>query len=255
MRYGAGALLAALVSIVALRARALSPSGAIAAFLVGTATFGAGGWQATLVLFAFFIPSTLLSRIGYARKRALVDVGKQGARDGRQVLANGGIAALAIVLSSKLGAPLSAAFAGALAAASADTWGTEIGTLAKGAPRSILTLAPIPAGLSGGVTLQGSIAEVAGAALVAASATLCGVAPFVPVFAAGVAGAFIDSLVGAGAQALRWCPSCVRACETDPHVCGTPTVIHRGAAWLENDAVNLIATLSGAALAFAVVLL
>jgi uncharacterized membrane protein len=45
---------------------------------------------------------------------------------------------------------------------------------------------------------------------------------------------------------LRYCPACERACETDPHVCGTPTVLRRGAAWFDNDAVNFAATLAGA---------
>ena len=244
-----GALLALAVAIAAHRAHALDRSGAVAAFAIGTATFAAGGWRGALVLFAFFIPSTLLSRIGKSRKRELVDIGKQGARDAWQVLANGGIAAFAIVLALRYGTPFAAAFAGAFAAASADTWGTEIGTLARGTPRSILTLRSLATGLSGGVTWQGTAAEIAGAILVAVVAAATGLAAVVPVAVAGIAGAFLDSLLGASAQALHWCPRCERSCETDPHVCGTPTVLRRGFAWLENDAVNLAATLCGAIVA------
>ena len=69
-----------------------------------------------------------------------------------------------------------------------------------------------------------------------------------PIFIAGVVGAFADSFLGASAQALRYCPACARDCETDPHVCGTPTVLRRGMSWLGNDAVNLAATLAGAAI-------
>ena len=244
-----GAVLALAVAAAAYRAHSLSRSGAIAAFAIGTAIFGAAGWQGALVLFAFFIPSTLLSRIGRARKRALVDIGKHGARDAWQVLANGGIAAIAIVLSLRYGFSLAAAFTGALAAASADTWGTEIGTLARGTPRSILTLRPLATGLSGGITLQGTLAEFAGAALVALIAWSLHLAPFGAAFIGGVAGAFVDSLLGATIQALRWCPSCERACETNPHVCGTQTTLRRGAAWFDNDLVNLAATATGALVA------
>lgn len=250
MQIAAGAALAALIAAAAFRARALNASGAIAAFFVGAITFAIGGWPSTAVLFAFFLPSTLLSRIGKARKRGLVDVGKQGARDAWQVLANGGVAAAAMLVSLRFGGA-AAAFAGAFAAASADTWGTEIGTLAQAVPRSILTLRPLATGLSGGVTLQGTLAELAGAALVALVAAATGVAPFVPVFLGGVCGAFLDSILGASAQALRWCPKCERACETDPHVCGTPTTVRRGIAWIENDGVNLAATLAGALIAVA----
>lgn len=244
-----GALLALAVAAAAYRAHALTRSGALAAFAVGTAAFGAGGWQAALVLFVFFLPSTLLSRIGRARKRELVDIGKHGARDALQVLANGGVAAVAIVLSLRLGAPFVAAFAGAFAAASADTWGTEIGTLARRRPRSILTFRPLATGLSGGVTLPGTLAELAGAAVVASVCWAHHLAPFGAVWVGGIAGALADSFLGASVQALRWCPACERACETDPHVCGTATTLRRGAAWFDNDAVNFAATLIGAVFA------
>jgi uncharacterized protein (TIGR00297 family) len=242
-----GAALAAVVGALAYGARALTAGGALAAFAIGTIVFGGGGWRAALVLFAFFIPSTVLSRMGYARKRTLKDVAKHGARDVWQVLANGGVAAVCVPIALHGFASFAAAFAGALAAASADTWSTEIGVLSARAPRSILTFRPMPPGLSGGVTLLGTAATFAGAAVVAAVAAALGIAPFSAVCAGGVAGALLDSLLGAGAQALRWCPNCRRECETNPHHCGSPTSLRRGLAWLGNDAVNLAATLCGAA--------
>lgn len=252
MQLALGAIFAAAVAGIALRARALTATGAVAAFVVGTSAFGAGGWPYAAVLFAFFIPSTVLSRIGRRRKRDLVDVGKHGARDAWQVFANGGVAAVCAVLAAALhNAPLAAAFAGAFAAASADTWATEIGTLAKGFPRSVLTFKPLAPGLSGGITLQGTLAEVAGALFVGVIASLVHVAPWWSVAAAGIAGAFADSILGASAQELRYCPSCDRRCETDPHICGTPTRVARGASWMTNDAVNLFCTLTGAVVALA----
>jgi uncharacterized protein (TIGR00297 family) len=244
-----GALFAAAVAFAAYRARSLSTSGAFAAFAVGAIVFGAGGWGAALVLFAFFIPSVLLSRVGRARKRGLVDIGKHGPRDAWQVLANGGVAAACILLALRLGTPLLVAFAGAFAAASADTWGTEIGTLVKGRPRSILTLAPVEPGLSGGITLEGSLATAGGACCVALAAWFAHLGPFLVIAVAGVAGAFVDSALGASAQALRRCPACGVDCETNPHHCGTPTSLRRGLGWMENDAVNVAATLAGAVVA------
>jgi uncharacterized protein (TIGR00297 family) len=191
----------------------------------------------------------LLSRVGRARKASLVDVGKHGARDQWQVLANGGTAALCALLSLRFGAPLLAAFGGAFAAASADTWSTEIGTLLKVRPRSILTGKPMATGLSGGVTWQGSGACVVGALVVAAVAVPLGNAFALPVLAGGVVGAFADSIAGAALQAQRWCPRCERACETNPHVCGVPTILRRGIAFFGNDAVNGLATTVGALVA------
>jgi uncharacterized protein (TIGR00297 family) len=275
-----------------LRAKALTRGGALAAFVVGTLTFGAGTIGTALVLLAFFVSSTLLSRAGKARKRELVDIGKGGARDAVQVLANGGVATVCAVVWATIdrgsGSSLwFIAFAGAYAAATADTWGTEIGTLAAEAPRSVVTGAPLATGLSGGVTPAGTAAEFAGAVLIGVLTPIALVfalpgsnatvqlpipmllvpllgprAPFaafalltiVPVFAGGFAGAWIDSLLGATLQDRRWCPACGRECETDPHVCGTPTERRRGLAWMSNDAVNFAATLAGAVIAALVAL-
>jgi uncharacterized protein (TIGR00297 family) len=227
----------------------LSRSGLVAAVIVGALVWILAGWQGVLVLLTFFVPSVAISRVGRARKRELVDIGKQGPRDAVQVLANGGVATLSAVLSHWFGAPMLAAFAGAFAAASADTWATEIGTLAKGMPRSILTFKPLPPGISGGITGQGSLAQIAGAALVALVALLVHIAPFWPVLVGGVAGSLLDSLLGATLQTLRYCPQCRRDCETNPHVCGSATSVRRGIAWFDNDTVNFAATVTGAAIA------
>lgn len=229
--------------------RALTPSGTFAAFAIGTVVFGVAGWPAAAVLLAFFISSSLLSRLGARRKRGLVDFGKHGPRDAWQVLANGGVAAACIALSRTSDAPLALAFAGALAAATADTWSTEIGTLAQRGVRSILTFRPVQSGLSGGVSLPGTVAQAVGAAFIALVAYDVRIAPFWPVAIGGVVGAFFDSILGASAQALRWCPTCARACEVNPHSCGTPTTMFRGLQWVDNDLVNLFATLSGAGVA------
>ena len=250
MQVAIGLLFAGAVALAAWRVRALTSGGALAAWFVGSAVFAAGGWAYAAVLFAFFIPSTLLSRLGRARKRELVDIGKHGARDAGQVLANGGIAAACALLAVATHAvPIAAAFAGAFAAASADTWGTEIGTLVKSPPRSILTFAPLPPGLSGGVTLTGTVAEFAGACAVALVAFALGVAPWWSVAAGGIAGALADSILGASLQELRYCPQCARRCETDPHACGAPTRAVRGLPWMSNDAVNAFATGTGALVA------
>lgn len=238
------------------------------------------------MLLAFFVSSIVLSRIGKARKRGLVDIGKAGARDALQVLANGGVATLCAVVSAFVDAPVKwawiFAFAGAYAAATADTWGTEIGTLARGRPRSLFTLRPIPTGISGGITLAGTLAEAAGAVWIA----LVTFAAFLPVVVAGLVsggastlsapvtvgigprsallvltaiplagflGAMLDSALGATLQELRRCDACERTCETNPHVCGTPTRLVRGLPGASNDVVNFAATLAGAVIAFALV--
>jgi uncharacterized protein (TIGR00297 family) len=249
IRLAGGALLAALVALAAYRARALSLDGAIAAFVVGTIVVATGGWNGAAVLLAFFVPSALLTRVGRERKRSLHGTHAPAPRNAWQVFANGGVAAACAIAALGSSAPLNAAFAGAFAAASADTWGTEIGTLARRRPVSILTFAPMEPGLSGGVSLLGTFATIAGALCIAVVASLLRVAPLWPVAVAGVAGALLDSIVGASLEARRWCPACSCECETPQHICGTPTTMRRGVRWIQNDAVNFTATLCGAIVA------
>ena len=247
-----GAVVSIAIAFVALRTRTLSFGGSLAAIAVGTATFGALGLPGAYVLLAFFVTSVVLSRYGREKKRErLIDVGKTGARDAAQVLANGAIAAACALGALHGDVRFVAAFAGAFAAAAADTWGTEIGTLARGRPRSILTLRPVAAGLSGGVTRSGTLAEIAGALVVAFAATSLDRRLFAIVAIAGVAGALADSVLGASVQSLRYCPQCERPTEREPHVCGANTRRIRGANLIGNDAVNFIATAVGAGVAYA----
>jgi len=246
-----GGVAAALIAFAAFRMSALSGAGALAAFVIGTAVFGGLGIPGAYVLLAFFIPSVALSRAGRERKRLLVDIGKSGPRDAAQVLANGGVAAACALAAAYLDPHFAAAFAGSLAAATADTWGTEIGTLVRAQPRSIFTLRPVATGLSGGVTALGTLAELAGAGFIAAVAWSVGFRSFFAILAGGVAGAALDSLLGGSLQSLRWCPNCKRPCEIEPHTCGANTRQIRGLGWFGNDTVNFACTLAGALVAFA----
>ena len=94
-----GVLSGALVGLLAWRAGALSLSGAWAATLSGGLIFGLGGLPWAVLLLAFFISSSMLSRLFARRKAALSEKFSKGSqRDCGQVLANGGLgAALAVV--------------------------------------------------------------------------------------------------------------------------------------------------------------
>jgi uncharacterized protein (TIGR00297 family) len=208
------------------------------------------------MMIAFFVASSALSRFRAAQKEARTGgvVAKGGERDAAQVLANGGLFALAAVGSLAYPSPLWwAAGAGALAAATADTWGTEIGTLVGHPPRSILDGRVVPPGTSGGVTLVGTLASLGGAAFLAlvVAAAGWGRETALAVLAGGFGGALADSLLGATLQARRWCDRCERGTERDVHDCGSPSRPAGGVRWLGNDAVNALSGLAGAILALA----
>jgi uncharacterized membrane protein len=85
--------------------------------------------------------------------------------------------------------------------------------------------------------------------VIAAVAAAVGVVPWTAwgaVALAGAAGALADTLLGAWGQQRRWCSACRTDTEQDPHACGTATQLAGGWGWLDNDAVNLLATVVGA---------
>jgi uncharacterized protein (TIGR00297 family) len=201
-------------------------------------------------LIAFFISSTLLSQIGAAQKQnATADIVEKGAeRDWKQVLANGGpyaATALASIISSH--GIWMLAGAGALAASTADTWATEIGTLSR-SPRSIINWRAVPIGTSGGITLYGTLAALAGACFIGVFVCLCGW-PFTAFWASltgGFGGSMFDSLSGATVQSRRWCERCSRGTERAYHSCGQKTIQSGGIPWLDNDMVNAVSSMIGA---------
>lgn len=169
-------------------------------------------------------------------------------RDAAQVLANGGPAAfgaIACLGNPDLGVWIVTA---SLAAAAADTWATSIGGLSPTPPRSILTGRPVPPGTSGGVTLVGSLGASAGAATVALAAALLAHQPllFMVGLLAGLAGMFLDSILGAGIQGQFHCPQCDSPGERPTHHCGTKAKRVHGLPFLTNDWINAIASTTAA---------
>lgn len=216
----------------------LTPPGTAAAALVGGAVLVGTGLRGLALLFIFFVSASLLTRGG-------------GRRAPVQVFANGGVAALAAILSL-LDSDWLPAFSGALAAAAADTWSTEIGSRSTSAPRLITTGRTVPPGTSGGVTWLGSAGGLAGAALLGASAVALGLATPAGgtwIAAAGLGGGLVDSVLGAGLQARYLCPACGSVGESRRCGCGGSAIPRSGLAWLNNDAVNVACTVTGAVIA------
>ncbi|WP_435092697.1 DUF92 domain-containing protein [Halorubrum sp. N11] len=191
---------------------------------------GGVGWFATLM--SFYAIGGLASKYRFDEKANRgVAQENEGARGTGNVLANSAVALVAVVgyaATDHVGVPgalFGFAFAGATATAMADTLSSEIGGLYDG-PRLVTTFRRVDPGTDGAVTWQGELAGVTGALLVAGLAAL-----WMPVggavtgggivVLAGVAGMTVDSLLGALIEGER----------------------------IGNQAVNFLATLSGAIVA------
>jgi uncharacterized protein (TIGR00297 family) len=243
-----GLFLALVVAGLAYRFGILSRSGALAAKVMGTIVFGLGGLTWAIALLAFFVSSSALTQVFKSRKRSLSEkYAKGGQRDAGQVLGNGGLPTLFVLLH--IAFPVAIwpwlGFCAALAAVTADTWATELGVLNPSPPRLITDLGKVvEKGTSGGVSPIGTTAALAGAALIGVIATTLEPSTAILEFGlsvtlGGLAGALFDSFMGATVQAIYRCPACDKETERYPtHTCGAQTEQVRGWKRLNNDWVN-----------------
>ncbi|MBI2908561.1 MAG: DUF92 domain-containing protein [Chloroflexi bacterium] len=251
--------------ILAYRLRFLSLSSA--ALLVFVAViFIPSRWPLFVVLLAFVYSAGLLSAYRESEKgfmnEIVADVGPRGFW---QAISNGGLAS--ILGMAHIFYPddrLLAAFLGAAAAVTADTWATELGVLSPTPPRMISTWRVAAPGTSGAVSALGTAMVILGSLFIGltalsslwAESLLQGqAAPWwtLPVcMVGGTVGAFVDSLIGATIQASFYCDRCRKITEKALHGCGQVTRLVGGMRWLGNDATNFLSSVSGAVIALAI---
>ncbi len=228
--------------------RALDFSGFAAAALVGAAIFWGAGFPGAAVLIFFFVFGSALSRL----PSEVLALEQKARRDWRQVLANGfWPALLALGYGARQDEAYYLALVSSVATACADTTSGEVGVRWARKTFSILNFRSVPPGVSGGVSVTGTLAGLAGALLVA----LVGVGPkgwdfflsfrtVLLVSAIGFLGMLFDSLLGALVQAKYRCAVCRAAVEVPRH-CGQSAERTSGLSMLDNDGVNFLTTFFG----------
>lgn len=206
----------------------LSPMGAAAGGLIGAFVFLGAGYTGLVMLLLFFLLGTLATMWGQQVKIDLFNerIMKTG-RNAGQVIANGGIAGicgLGIILFPGRQTLLTLMMASGLAAATADTLASELGTLYGRNFYNCLTFQKDQKGLNGVISLEGTLIGALGALLIAlvyswgyGSSNL-----ILLIILAGMAGNLADSILGAGFE-------------------------RKGL--LKNDQVNFLSTLIAASLA------
>jgi uncharacterized protein (TIGR00297 family) len=224
------------VSGLAWAARSVKPSGAAAGFFIGVITCAFGGWRAYVILLLFFVLATGATKVGFERKAARRIAQEEGGRrSARHAVANCGVPAFAAFLSAVT--PHERLFliglAAALATAAFDTVSSELGQVYGRHPFLITSFKRVPAGTDGAVSVEGTLAGLAAAGVLALSALGFGM-----MGSSGWKGA---SAVVAGAFAGTTFESYLGA-------------ISRGSgaaseSFVDNEAMNFINTLVGALVA------
>jgi uncharacterized protein (TIGR00297 family) len=237
--------------------RSLSSNGAIAAVIVGVAVYFGFGIKGILLLGLFFITSSLWSKYKSSAKKDIEEKLAKGAtRDWRQVIANGGSAALiSIIYYFQQDLIWLIGFIVCLASSNSDTWASEIGTLSKSKPIYIRTFKPIDKGTSGAVSSLGTTAAIFGSMLIAFAASWLfhlQIFHFFVIFLFGFLGNIIDTLFGAYYQQVYICNKCGITTEKKTH-CQTAGKRIKGYYLVDNDMVNFLSGFITALLAMIVI--
>ena len=223
---------------IAKKFQSLSLSGALSGFLIGVLIFGSGGWVLISPLVFFFISSSLLS---FSKKK------QPSKRNAMQIVANGGVPAFfALCYFFFSNEYFLLGFIGALAASTSDTWATEIGFLSKKRPYLIFTSKQVNKGVSGSISLIGTIGSIAGAmsiGLISFCIFDFDLILAIQVSFVGFLGSFIDTLLGRFAQSKFLCKICDKETE-DGSQCCSNTILWSGFKWVDNNTVNFLSSLS-----------
>ena len=236
-----------IIAISAYKLKQLTLSGVIAATIMGFLTLFLAGSSA-LMMYLFFLVSAAFISKASKKVRGVEKIHKKGARrDYKQVLANGLLSLISIILYRLSTNELFLiTFSATLAEACADTWGGDIGVLSKEDPVSILTFTRVEKGLSGGISLLGCFASLLACILYGIfyystfNANLSGA---LLVVAAGFSGSLIDSLLGATIQIHYLDEKSGRLTERERDENGKERKAVRGIKFFDNDMVNFTSVL------------
>ncbi|MBO9201852.1 MULTISPECIES: DUF92 domain-containing protein [Niastella] len=151
--------------------RKLTVAGALTGGCLAALLYTGFGLTGIGLLGTFFVTGTVATSLGRRKKEQLAIAEKnKGQRTASQVLANGGVAALAALFTWIYPEFLRAwqlAAAAALASASADTLSSELGSVYGKRFYNILTFKKDTCGLDGVISLEGTLWGIAGSILIA----------------------------------------------------------------------------------------
>ncbi len=209
-------VLLVIMGLIIYAKKALDLLGSVFMIIMGVIIIFAAGVNWLALIFLFLILGVGFTRYKHDYKK---EIGiYEGTRTIKNVVSNGIVAFVMAAFGNYAG------FIGSIATATADTMASEVGVATT--PRLITNFKKVPPGTDGGISVVGTLAGIIGAGLIGLAAYMLGVYPdltktMVIAVVAGTFGCFVDSILGAALEIKGY---------------------------LNNEHVNLLATLAGALL-------
>jgi uncharacterized protein (TIGR00297 family) len=190
--------------IVTTKTRKLSNLGGVAAAIVATCIYIGTGFNGISLLALFFVLGVAATRWKRDEKRHIKVVEEhQEERNAKQVLANGGVAALlgiACTVFPEFEFVFYLMLACSLSAATADTLSSELGMVYGKRFYNILSWKADTRGENGVISIEGTLIGIAGSVLIAvlyAATSEWNIYTMMIVIVAGTIGNIADSILGA----------------------------------------------------------
>jgi uncharacterized protein (TIGR00297 family) len=209
-------VLIVVIGLITYMRKALDLFGSIFMIIMGIIIIFTAGANWLMLIFIFLILGLISTKYKHQYKN---DIGVyEGTRSLKNVISNGIVPFVMAAFGNYGG------FIGSIATATADTLASEVGVVEQ--PRLITTLKKVPPGTDGGISVVGTAAGIIGAGIIGVSAYILGIFPdpYITLkisIIAGTVGCFVDSILGAVLERRNY---------------------------ISNEYVNLIATITGAAL-------
>ncbi len=211
----------------------LTRAGLLHAWILGVIVWATLSWPGYLVVVFYFLVGSGVTKIGMAQKEAAgIAEKRSGARGPENVWGSALVGALCglglLVLPQTLYPLLALGYVASFSTKLSDTTASEVGKAYGQSTFLITTLKPVPRGTEGAVSLEGTLAGIAGSVAIGLVGWLVGlISPIGIVFC--IVAAFIatnlESVIGATLQSRL--------------------------AWLTNELVNVLNTFIGAVAAIA----
>ncbi|WP_399375800.1 TIGR00297 family protein [Thermosynechococcus sp. PP42] len=204
-----GILLNTVLGAIALltRQKLLTLAGLFHAWLLGVLIWGTLGWQGYLIVMVYFLVGSAVTRIGMVEKEAAGIAEKRaGARGPENVWGSaftGTLCALLALLLPQWRELFLVGFVASFSTKLSDTCASEVGKAYGQRTFLITTLQPVPRGTEGAVSLEGTLAGLIGATVIAAlgwSVGLMGAIALPICILAAFLANLVESLVGATLQ-------------------------------------------------------
>ena len=197
----------AAVAVLGYAARTVTIAGALTGAIIGALIIVGTGLAGWVVLIATFVAASITTRLGHARKaRAGIAEDRGGRRGPGNAIANTGVAAWAALVAGGSVDPSLPylAMVAALVTAGSDTVASEVGKSYGRTTWLITSLERVRPGTTGAISLEGTLAGVVSAvllALVGAWMALVPMSAVLLVAAAATVASLIEGVIGATIEA------------------------------------------------------